>query len=57
MNGAARGWRFDGLLISIALSKESIGIFDLLGLGGTVCVGESGSSLGDMIPLVLRLNE
>ena len=30
---------------------------DRLGLGGSVCVGESGRSLGDMAPLVNRLQK
>ena len=33
------------------------GALTFLGLGGTVCVGESGSSLGDTIPLVIRLKK
>lgn len=40
--------------VSVILGNSS-GALRCLGLGGTVCVGESGNSLGDTMPLVKRL--
>lgn len=55
------------LLTRCLLSTRCLGSFDELGnsnfcledrgLDGTVCVGESGNSLGDTIPLVKRLQK
>lgn len=51
-------WVFAGTgctLCSISLLVNSTGGLVWRGLVGTVCVGESGSSLGETIPLVRRL--
>lgn len=50
-------WERPSQVFDFDVDGNSMEVFLGFGLGGTVWVGESGSSLGDTIPLVKRLNQ